>query len=104
VTKHKNMADDTARVIDEEIRDVIDRNYERALTILTEKMDTLHLMAKALIKYETIDTDQIDQIMQGKEPSPPSDWDDTSSASPESGSRKSSSKQDGSIGGPASLH
>ncbi|HEY9051665.1 MAG TPA: ATP-dependent zinc metalloprotease FtsH, partial [Gammaproteobacteria bacterium] len=104
VTKHKNMADDTARVIDEEIRDFIDRNYERSLKILTEKLDILHLMAKALIKYETIDVDQINQIMDGQEPSPPSDWDDGSSATPEDGSKKSAKKKDGSIGGPASLH
>jgi cell division protease FtsH len=107
VTQHKNMADDTARVIDEEVRDVIDRNYERAETILQEKMDILHLMADALIKYETIDTDQIDQIMEGKEPSPPSDWDDSGSATPTgdtSEKTRDEGKKDGSIGGPASLH
>jgi cell division protease FtsH len=107
VTQHKNMADDTARVIDEEIRDVIDRNYERAETILKEKMDILHLMAEALIKYETIDTDQINQIMEGKAPSPPSDWNDEGPASPtgdKSEKSREDEKSDGSIGGPASLH
>ena len=107
VTQHKNMADDTARVIDEEIRDVIDRNYDRAETILKEKMDILHLMAEALIKYETIDTDQIDQIMDGKTPSPPSDWNDEGPASPtgdKSEKSREDEKSDGSIGGPASLH
>ena len=107
VTQHKNMADDTARVIDEEIRDFIDRNYERAETILNERLDILHLMAEALIKYETIDTDQIDEIMEGKQPSPPADWDDEGPASP-TGSKDEKTKEDdakdGSIGGPASLH
>ena len=106
VTQHKNMADDTARVIDEEIRDFIDRNYERAETILNEKLEILHLMADALIKYETIDSDQIDQIMEGKVPSPPADWDDegpTSNGKSAEAARDEESK-DGSIGGPASLH
>ena len=106
VTQHKNMADDTARVIDEEIRDFIDRNYERAETILNEKLEILHLMAEALIKYETIDSDQIDEIMEGKVPSPPADWDDegpTSSGKKSEAARDEESK-DGSIGGPASLH
>ena len=71
VTQHKNVSDGTAHLIDEEIRTVIDKNFDRAKTILTEKMDTLHLMANALMKYETIDLDQINEIMEGKEPSPP---------------------------------
>jgi len=106
VTQHKNMADDTARVIDEEIRDFIERNYERAETILNEHLKILHLMAEALIKYETIDADQIDQIMEGKVPSPPADWDDEGPASP-TGDKKDDKREeskDGSIGGPASLH
>nr|HPQ94885.1 ATP-dependent zinc metalloprotease FtsH [Thiolinea sp.] len=52
VTQHKHMSDDTAHAIDEEIREVIERNYQRARNILVEQMDTLHAMAKALIKYE----------------------------------------------------
>jgi cell division protease FtsH len=116
VTQHKNMADDTARVIDEEIRDFIDRNYERAQTILQENMDILHAMSAALIKYETIDADQIDQLMERKEVSPPSDWTDPdsdsgasvsgSSEEDKSGKKESSKegKGDGSIGGPASQH
>src|SRR5210317_943335 len=55
VTQHKNMGDDTARIIDQEIRSLIDSNYERAETILKERMDILHAMTDALIKYETID-------------------------------------------------
>lgn len=107
VTQHKNLADDTARIIDEEIRDVIDRNYDRANIVLNERMDTLHLMAGALIKYETIDSAQIDQIMEGKEPSPPADWESQDDSSKPSGGATAVAKDDtgdGSIGGPASSH
>ncbi|HKJ77795.1 MAG TPA: ATP-dependent metalloprotease, partial [Gammaproteobacteria bacterium] len=76
VTQHKNVSDETAHVIDEEIRAVIDDNYNRAKTILTDNMEKLHLMAEALIKYETIDSGQIQDIMGGKTPRPPQDWDD----------------------------
>ena len=74
VTQHKQMSDDTAHAIDEEIRDVIERNYSRAKQILTDNMDKLHAMSNALMKYETIDRDQIDSIMRGEEPKPPADW------------------------------
>ena len=75
-SSHKQMSDETAKSIDQEVRIFIDRNYDRAETILRENIDTLHLMAEALIKYETIDSDQIKEIMQGKKPTPPADWSD----------------------------
>jgi len=105
VTQHKNLGDDTARIIDEEVRNFIDRNYERAETILKENINILHMMADALMKYETIDTEQIDALMEGKEPPPPEDWTD-SGASPKSGGGASTRKPkaDGPIGGPASEH
>lgn len=81
VTQHKAISDETAHTIDEEIRNIIDRNYKRAQDILTEHKDKLHLMAEALIKYETIDADQIDDIMNGKVPRPPANWDDPDDAS-----------------------
>jgi cell division protease FtsH len=97
VTQHKMMADETAKAIDEEIRAVVNRNYERAKRILTEKMDRLHLMAQALIKYETIDSDQIGDIMAGHEPRPPKDWGpDSDSSSSGHGAPVSSSGKDGS--------
>jgi cell division protease FtsH len=74
VTKHKMVSEETAHLIDEEIRSVIDRNYERAERMLRENMEKLHLMAEALIKYETIDRFQIDDIMEGKVPRPPQSW------------------------------
>ena len=77
VTKHKSVSEETSHLIDEEIRSFIDRNYARSETILKENLDKLHLMADALIKYETIDHLQIDDIMSGKAPRPPQNWDET---------------------------
>ena len=74
VTQHKAVSDETAHAIDKEIRSIVDRNYERAHTLLTENMAKLHMMAEALMRYETIDSDQIDDIMAGREPRPPRDW------------------------------
>ncbi len=108
VTQHKNVSDETAHTIDAEIRAIIDRNYTRAETMLKENLDKLHAMSEALIKYETIDSDQIDDIMSGKPPRPPQDWDDESRgdgmrASDES-DRKDSSDGSDTIGGPAGQH
>lgn len=74
MNKHKEMSDRTAQQIDDEVRAIIDRNYQRAKEILIANMDNLHLMAESLIKYETIDANQIKEIMSGKEPTPPEDW------------------------------
>ena len=111
VTQHKQVSDETAHLIDEEVRDIVDRNYGRARTILETNIDKLHLMADALVKYETLDTEQIDDIMQGRSPRPPQDWsDDDSRGSPgsavdeDSGAADDKSSKDGKIGGPASLH
>jgi cell division protease FtsH len=76
VTQHKSVSDETSHLIDEEIRQVIERNYERARDLLLANMDKLHAMAAALIKYETIDAGQIDDIMAGRPPRPPRDWHD----------------------------
>ncbi len=74
VTQRKEISDRTSDDIDKEVRVIIDRNYERAKKILNDNMDKLHLMADALIKYETIDTPQIDDIMEGKVPRDPEGW------------------------------
>ena len=66
VTKAKNISDDTARIIDEEIKYLIERNYLRARNLLIENLDILHVMKDTLIKYETIDSHQIDIIMNRK--------------------------------------
>ena len=74
VTQHKTVSEETAHLIDEEIRSFIDRNYERSEQILRDNMEKLHLMADALIQYETIDRFQIDDIMEGRIPRPPQSW------------------------------
>lgn len=74
VAQAKNMSDDTARAIDAEIKSVIDRNYDRAKNILEENMDVLHTMKDALMKYETIDAKQIDDLMARTDVRPPADW------------------------------
>lgn len=84
VTQHKAVSDLTAKQIDEDVRALITRNYDRAKKILTDNMDKLHVMAKLLITYETIDSDQIDAIMEGREPGAPKGWDDKSSTPPPS--------------------
>ncbi|MGD8615339.1 MAG: ATP-dependent zinc metalloprotease FtsH [Gammaproteobacteria bacterium] len=109
VTQHKNVSDETAHAIDAEIRAIIDRNYSRAENILKEHMEQLHLMAEALIKYETIDSDQIDDIMNGKTPRPPRDWDEGASsggAKPKIAAGEKGKDQGGGepIGGPAGQH
>jgi cell division protease FtsH len=104
VTQHKQVSDDTAHAIDEEVRRIIDTNYARAKTLLEENLEKLHTMAKALIKYETIDEKQIKDIMAGREPRPPEDWDDTAGTSSRGDEPVPKSEVGGKIGGPASEH
>jgi cell division protease FtsH len=77
VTRHKEISEATFSIIDAEVHDIIDRNYKRAEEILKANLDKLHLMAQALIKYETISFDQIQDIMSGKPVRDPEDWDET---------------------------
>jgi cell division protease FtsH len=107
VTQHKNVSDETTHLIDEEVRNVIDRNYDRAGRLLKENMEKLHAMASALIKYETIDSEQIDDIMAGRPPRPPRDWNDEEEHRPGGGAEAASGQSaagEGHIGGPASEH
>lgn len=69
-----NVSGETAKLIDQEIRDIIDECYGTATKILHDNRDKLEAMALALMKYETIDSDQIDDIMSGREPREPKDW------------------------------
>ena len=101
VTQRKTVSDETAHSIDEEVRKIIDDNYDRAKQLLVDNMEKLHTMAKALIKYETINSDQIDDIMEGKQPRPPEDWKDDE---PGGTAVADSGEDTGPIGGPASLH
>jgi cell division protease FtsH len=104
VTQHKQVSDDTAHAIDEEVRRIIDTNYSRAKKLLEENLDKLHTMAKALIKYETIDEKQIKDIMAGREPRPPEDWDDKAGTSSREDEPAPKPEVGGKIGGPASEH
>jgi len=102
--KQKTVSDETAHSIDSEIRTIIDRNYQRSVDILKQNEDKLHLMADALMKYETIDVGQIDAIMEGREPGPPEDWsDDDTGSSPNAPSGKASEDDDPDLD-PAKLH
>jgi len=74
VTQHKSVSNETARKIDEVVRTILDRAYARSKELLTTNIDKLHVMADALLLYETIDARQIDDIMAGREPGPPADW------------------------------
>ncbi len=77
VTQHKSVSDETHRKIDKEVRRIIDEAYGKARTILEENRERLELMTEALMRYETIDSRQIDQIMDGQEPDPPEGWNDS---------------------------
>ncbi len=74
VTQHKAISDLTAKQIDEDVRILINRNYQRAERLLTDNIDKLHAMTKLLMRYETIDSDQINAIMENREPGEPRDW------------------------------
>ena len=70
----KAMSDETALAIDKEVRSIVDECYAKALQLLEDNRDKLDMMADALMQYETIDSEQIDDIMEGKSPRPPSGW------------------------------
>ncbi|MEM1156257.1 MAG: ATP-dependent zinc metalloprotease FtsH [Pseudomonadota bacterium] len=104
---HKSLSGETAKAIDEEVRKIIDDCYAEAERILEENSDKLHAMADALMLYETIDSDQIDDIMDGREPREPTDWgnDVGNNEPPGADATRSENEQGGSpIGGPAGEH
>ena len=74
VTKTTNMSEETMRKVDAEVRRIIDEQYVLARRLIEEHSEHMHAMAKALLEWETIDTEQIDDILAGKEPRPPKDW------------------------------
>jgi cell division protease FtsH len=105
----KTVSGETAIAIDKEVRKIIDECYAKAAQILDDNRSRLELMKDALMEYETIDSLQIDDIMDDKKPRPPADWSD-SDQSNDSGARKVEEKskeevdESGPIGGPASEH
>ncbi len=114
VGKQKTVSDETAHIIDEEVRSIIDRNYQRAEKLLSDNMDKLHVMAETLIKYETIDLPQINDIMEGKMPRPPQAWSNDAKSDDEGGDKKAddesesvdkpTASSDAKIGGEAGEH
>lgn len=77
-----HLSDETARVIDSEVKSLLDTCYQRATQILVDNRDKLELMKDALMEYETIDADQIDDIMEGRRPRPPKSWSDKNGSGP----------------------
>lgn len=78
----KVVSEATAKLIDEEVRKIIDRNYERARQVLLDNMDILHAMKDALMKYETIDMPQIKNLMERKPVGEPAGWNDSDDTPP----------------------
>ncbi|MFT5709984.1 MAG: cell division protease FtsH [Halioglobus sp.] len=104
----QSMSGETSKLIDEEVRKIIDSSYATAEKLLTENVEKLHVMADALMEYETIDSSQIDEIMAGKKPSEPRDWaSNDSGASSDDGNHSEAAtdeKPAGPIGNPAGEH
>ncbi|CDF86289.1 ATP-dependent zinc metalloprotease FtsH [Pseudomonas knackmussii B13] len=101
-SQHSNVSGETAKLIDQEVRRIIDDCYGTAKRLLDENRDKLDMMADALMKYETIDSDQIDDIMAGREPREPRDWQGGSgSTGSTTTSRDDAGRKEKPIGGPA---
>ncbi|CAM3708363.1 ATP-dependent zinc metalloprotease FtsH [Pseudomonas reidholzensis] len=101
-SQHTSVSGETAKLIDSEVRSIIDQCYATAKQILTENRDKLDAMADALMKYETIDADQIDDIMAGRTPREPRDWDNNDAGT--SGTASQGDRPESPIGGPAAQH
>jgi len=111
-SQHTNVSGETARLIDEEVRSIIDGCYATAKRLLEENRDKLDLMAEALMKYETIDVEQINDIMLGKPAREPKGWTDDDRRGPGAAASdpdaspdpQDAPRDDGIIGGPAGEH
>ncbi|MFR0717370.1 ATP-dependent zinc metalloprotease FtsH [Enterobacterales bacterium BD_CKDN230030183-1A_HGKHYDSX7] len=100
-SQHASVSGETAKMIDVEVRSIIDQCYATAKQLLTDNRDKLDAMAEALMKYETIDAEQIDDIMAGRTPREPRDWDDDSASGT---SAPQGDRPESPIGGPAAQH
>ncbi|CAM3927708.1 membrane protease FtsH catalytic subunit [Ectopseudomonas alcaliphila] len=99
-----NVSGETAKQIDEEVRRIIDECYATAKKLLVENRDKLDAMAEALMKYETIDADQIDDIMNGREPREPRGWDGGGDSGAPQAKVDEPDRSEKPIGGPAAEH
>ena len=97
MAKAKHMSDETAHAIDEEVRAIVNRNYARARQILTDNMDILHAMKDALVKYETIEEEQIKQLMNREPVTPPSGWEEHTGQAAYSNSNNAQSAGENSV-------
>jgi cell division protease FtsH len=97
------LSADTSRLIDSEVRSIIDQCYGTAKQILTDNREKLDAMADALMKYETIDAEQIDDIMAGRTPREPRDW-EGGSGTPGTPVTPPDVRPEAPIGGPAAEH
>ncbi|QEY64934.1 ATP-dependent zinc metalloprotease FtsH [Metapseudomonas lalkuanensis] len=102
--QHANVSGETAKLIDQEVRRIIDESYTTAKNLLTENRDKLDMMAEALMKYETIDSEQIDDIMAGRAAREPKDWQGGSGTSGTPAPREEAKRPETPIGGPAGEH
>jgi cell division protease FtsH len=104
--QHISVSGETAKQIDQEVRRIIDECYAAAAKILEDNVDKLHAMAQALMLYETIDADQIDDIMSGREPREPKDWGGSTGGgdNPEPEVKADQPDTNSPIGGPAGEH
>lgn len=105
-SQHANVSGETAKMIDQEVRRIIDDCYGTAKRLLDENRDKLEMMADALMKYETIDSDQIDDIMAGRVPREPRDWQGGSGTGTPPANLEESGRRENTppIGGPAGGH
>ncbi|SDD20434.1 membrane protease FtsH catalytic subunit [Ectopseudomonas chengduensis] len=99
-----NVSGETAKQIDEEVRRIIDECYATAKKLLVENRDKLDAMAEALMKYETIDAEQIDDIMNGREPREPRGWDGGGDSGAPQAKVDEPDRSEKPIGGPAAEH
>ena len=99
-----SVSGETAKMIDLEVRSIIDGCYGTAKQILTDNRDKLEAMADALMKYETIDVDQIDDIMAGRPPREPRDWEGGGTGTPSNPTLDKTDRPEAPIGGPAAEH
>ncbi|WP_177345255.1 ATP-dependent zinc metalloprotease FtsH [Pseudomonas sp. CC6-YY-74] len=103
-SQHTNVSAETAKVIDQEVRSIIDQCYGTAKRLLEENRDKLDAMAEALMKYETIDAEQIEEIMNGRVPREPRDWSGGGDAGTPVASPDETDRPEKPIGGPAAEH
>jgi len=99
----KNFSGSISQQIDEEVRNIVDSTYGRAETLLKDNIDILHAMKAALMEYETLDAEQVDDLMSRRKVRPPRDWHDFDHPAGDaeaSGEADSKDKPNANIGGP----